>query len=151
MREILFRAKRKDEKRKDNGEWLYGMPIETEYGLCIADKESLRHIDGAEWQFYDRYVDPETVGQFTELTDKNGVKIFGDDLRKDSEGRVFRIYDMPGGFAIKAHYWAVNCKDLVVGDELIMDHLTNAQTRQYIEQSTTHYGNIHDLSTSKND
>ena len=85
MREILFRG-----KRKDNGEWVYGdlRHISDGHGgyiLCIVDNTNGRNNDvtGVE-------VVPETVGQYTGLTDDNGVKIFEGDIVK-IEGGDWRI------------------------------------------------------------
>lgn len=72
MRDILFRG-----KRVDNGEWIDGCLIWT----LERDRYFIREQDfGVEVE-----VIPETVGQFTGLTDKNGKKIFDGDLIKVNE------------------------------------------------------------------
>lgn len=87
-------------KRKDNGEWAQG-----NY-LCLHQSDDTDlHIIVDEHGIYNP-IDPETVGEFTGMTDKHDTAIFeGDVAEYDDRVRMSAI----GVVALKNGAWVLTC------------------------------------------
>lgn len=104
MRETLFRGKTK------SGEWAYGVPVPVTVNT-VLEKEYVELVKQIEYDELDGYVPlieseeilPETLGQYIEDIDHNGVKIFEGDIIKTDFGLelVWHCHECPETSTIK--------------------------------------------------
>ena len=114
MREILFRG-----KTFCDGDWVYGSITWNP-----SRKKFFIHTD---WE--EAKVIPETVGQYTGLTDKNGTKIFEGDI----------LHAAQGNFVVR---WSESICSFVAGEKERMRPCMNSGTMNCCEV----IGNIFDNS-----
>ncbi len=94
MREILFRG-----KQKENGEWVEGFPVRIyDYGGLVWDM----HPFNTNLEVTHSVI-PNSIGQFTGLTDKNGTKIFEGDMFRMDEDDIAVVIFKDGCFRLEIH------------------------------------------------
>lgn len=88
MREILLKG-----KRKDNGEWIEGSLITSINRAWISsektDSQRLRGISNTDAIWRAIEIIPDTICQFTGLCNKNGKKIWENDIIKYHFGEIY--------------------------------------------------------------
>lgn len=121
MREILFRA-----KRRDIGEWVEGSLVYYRHIISVISHDE---------QHYNYYgnlpsfrVFPETIGQYTGLTDRNGVKIF--------EGDILKLKDYHGTRIVRV-FWGDMGSWFYGGDGFSDEYIFNSHDKKVI-------GNVYD-------
>ena len=135
-------------KRLDNGEWVEGwLVIKKDPVLEITYCFILAYGEGE--SFVTWYpVDPETVGQYTGLTDKSGKKIFEGDIIESNNEMQSAIFVVKYGEYTPKMFYALY--DAVYGwtpTELFYGFFFEAKGEQMIVVKSKYLeviGNIHD-------
>lgn len=114
MRDILFRG-----KRTDNGEWVYGNLVrgcDEKYAYIVefGNRELCRNYVN---------VNPDTVGQYTGLKDKNGTKIFEGDIIRYSDSGEYEMY--LESLECPEEYDGINFENMWTIDEVVYGTATN--------------------------
>lgn len=132
MREILFRG-----KKVDNGEWVEGNFIDP-CNIVWMEKGFDKVLQREDMITFDEPVRPETVGQYTGLTDKNGKKIFEGDIIKEISMRFSTM-------EIEECFFAVEWCDFDFSYRLIRRFDNGERTTILTRQGDYEIiGNIHD-------
>ena len=124
MREILFKA-----KRIDNSEWVEGYPVR--YGF--TGKEKWYIIPSYASDLYAFEVIPDTICQYTGLTDKNGERIwendvvctpyvdpiFGDMVNDEIlDDYTWKVVFVDGGFCVENEDKIINLRSFTNGNHI---------------------------------
>lgn len=94
MREIKFRG-----RKHGSGEWVYGCAVvfsENLSGHKIA--QIIQHKWHGDDEFYNEFVEPKTVGEFTGLQDEDGMDVYDGDIIQATNGEPKQVAFRSGKF-----------------------------------------------------
>lgn len=144
-REILFRG-----QRVDTGEWVHGFYYKAKF--YATDKELCDYITvpypDEEGRRSDHFmIDPETLGRYTGLTDKNNKKIFEGDIVSNewcliSGNSVVKFGEYRGSYMSKEYqqgHYGFHLEHLDPSEEAI-----TRKDMMYFANRCEVIGNIHD-------
>lgn len=129
MRDILYRG-----MRRDNGEWIEGAAVKEPRIFGKSWIVEVINENIVNWHV----IYPGTLGRFTGLTDKNGKKIFEDDVVKTKYGRLCVVV----WFSSRAHCgWDLKPVDTV---DNIVHRKPPTEYDLWEDKNLEVVGNIHD-------
>ena len=135
-------------KRMDNGEWLYGFVfVDVDGSPAIPDFDVMEED---ELKVSLISVNPETVGQYTELDDINGKKIFDGDILEakldDESERVTRVVVEWGEFGWQTHQPGCYPDDMTKDDigiwKVVGNRWDNPELLEYADEGTAQYADM---------
>lgn len=132
MRENLFRAKRIDNKKWTEGNLVKSSDADQGFGAIIIPIENsnmyLRKKENDLGFEVWHPVIPETVCQYTGLTDKNGRKIFEGDIINDIDYGIMKCIYLHGSFVwYKEDGFKIECMRYVPVIEVIGNIFDNPE------------------------
>ena len=142
MRKILFRG-----KQIYSGEWVEGYYAAEpytkntyNYGYILENEKDL--FAKKVW-----LVDSRTVGQYTGLTDKNGTKIFENDICRYDNGEEFKDKDRFSNYVVQ---WdSVNTRYVVVDEWNCEDILDEFFSRHAVVIGNIYDDNLEELANGR--
>lgn len=144
MRDLLFRAKRtdNDELIEGNDEWIEGSYVHLNLGrhyIFTGKLDLTQHNYKGRIGFECFEVNPETVGQYTDVNDSNDTKIFEGDIIQYTYATNSDLTHI-GYVAYSSGEFYI--EDIISGEETFMSSLTDDDYTYKV------IGNIYDIDGS---